>query len=45
MASCLARAVRVSLGVPLPRMLFMSVNMVAIARLICICEGNVRLVD
>lgn len=35
MANYLARAARVSLGAQLLKMLFMSVNMVAIARLTC----------
>lgn len=42
MANYHARAAKVSFVDLSPRMLFMNVNMVAIARLICICEENVK---
>lgn len=45
MANYHAKAARVSSGDPSRRMLFMSVNMAAIARLICTCEENVKHAD
>lgn len=44
MASYRARDVKDSLDVQLQKMLFTSVSMVAIVKLICICEENVKLV-
>lgn len=45
MVNYLARVVRVSLGDPSLKMLFMSVNMAVIVRLICTCDENVKPAD